>query len=415
MSKDNVKASASAKIVLDTRNGKSNKEGKYPVCIRVIYNRQNRLYTIGEYLDKVDFKLFEAGSSKKHIKAFRSIAMSQLEKANNIIELLGTDFTFARFKDELKNNRINSKSNKLYDYFEKVTEQKNAVKTTTTAETYKYTLKSLKAFRKQNPEFKEIDVQFLNKYKTWFLNGERSESTLGIYLRTLRAVLNMAIDDGLMKPEHYPFGAGKTKFKIPASRNIKKALTLAEIEKIAKYEPSNNAEAFNRDIWMLSYLCNGMNFKDIALLRFKNIREKGLVFTREKTKGSIQNQIFVPLLSQSRAIIERWGNPDRSPENLIFDLIPDDTPPEKFIARKHQRIKTLNKHMKRIFKALELGDYQGIMSARHSFATVMRRSGASDELISEALGHSNIKTTQNYLDSFEDDQKMKLQENLVNF
>ena len=53
--------------------------------------------------------------------------------------------------------------------------------------------------------------------------------------------------------------------------------------------------------------------------------------------------------------------------------------------------------------------------ARHSFATVLRRSGASTELISESLGHSNIKTTANYLDSFDDEVKKQIQSKLMNF
>jgi site-specific recombinase XerD len=43
--------------------------------------------------------------------------------------------------------------------------------------------------------------------------------------------------------------------------------------------------------------------------------------------------------------------------------------------------------------------------ARHSFSTVLKRSGVSAEFISESLSQSDLKTTENYLDSFEDDIK----------
>ncbi|MFR0893529.1 MAG: tyrosine-type recombinase/integrase [Alistipes onderdonkii] len=42
--------------------------------------------------------------------------------------------------------------------------------------------------------------------------------------------------------------------------------------------------------------------------------------------------------------------------------------------------------------------------ARHTFATVLKRSGVSVALISESLGHSDLSTTQIYLDSFENSQ-----------
>ena len=42
--------------------------------------------------------------------------------------------------------------------------------------------------------------------------------------------------------------------------------------------------------------------------------------------------------------------------------------------------------------------------ARHSFATVLKKSGVNIGIISEALGHHSLKTTQIYLDSFENSQ-----------
>ena len=46
-------------------------------------------------------------------------------------------------------------------------------------------------------------------------------------------------------------------------------------------------------------------------------------------------------------------------------------------------------------------------SARHSYATVLKRSGVNIAYISESLGHSNITITENYLASFEVDERRK--------
>ena len=43
--------------------------------------------------------------------------------------------------------------------------------------------------------------------------------------------------------------------------------------------------------------------------------------------------------------------------------------------------------------------------ARHTFSTIMKRAGVSTAFIQESLGHTNIKTTENYLDSFENSVK----------
>ena len=51
--------------------------------------------------------------------------------------------------------------------------------------------------------------------------------------------------------------------------------------------------------------------------------------------------------------------------------------------------------------------------ARHTFATVLKRSGVNIAIISESLGHSDFETTQIYLDSFENSQIDEAMKNLL--
>ena len=53
--------------------------------------------------------------------------------------------------------------------------------------------------------------------------------------------------------------------------------------------------------------------------------------------------------------------------------------------------------------------------SRHSFSTQLKRSGASTEFIQEALGHTDKKTTENYLDSFENSVKKEFAGMLTTF
>ena len=54
-------------------------------------------------------------------------------------------------------------------------------------------------------------------------------------------------------------------------------------------------------------------------------------------------------------------------------------------------------------------------TARHSFATVLKREGANIAYISESLGHQDLKTTENYLASFEREEREKNAELLTKF
>ena len=54
-------------------------------------------------------------------------------------------------------------------------------------------------------------------------------------------------------------------------------------------------------------------------------------------------------------------------------------------------------------------------TARHSFATVLKRAGANIAYISESLGHQDLKTTENYLASFEREERQRNAELLTQF
>ena len=53
--------------------------------------------------------------------------------------------------------------------------------------------------------FSEIDVNWLKSYEVWLRCCKLADNTIGIRFRTLRAVYNLALTEGLVKPDCYPF------------------------------------------------------------------------------------------------------------------------------------------------------------------------------------------------------------------
>ena len=235
------------------------------------------------------------------------------------------------------------------------------------------------------------------------IKNKKSISTVGIYLRSLRAIFNQQnIDTSL-----YPFGTGKNKYTIPASKNIKKALTVEEIARIYNYEAASmSAMDKAKDYWIFLYLSNGINIKDFCLLKWKDIKGNMLTYKRAKSQRSKRESklISVALKDETTAIIKKWGQPSINKEAYIFPHLQPEFTAEKQRAVYQQLTKTINKYTKLIAK--EVGIEKNVTSyySRHSFATVLKRSGAKTEMISELLGHSSVNTTESYLDSFENEQ-----------
>ena len=80
----------------------------------------------------------------------------------------------------------------------------------------------------------------------------------------------------------------------------------------------------------------------------------------------------------------------------------NDTPQQEFLKVQNS-IRYNNKCMAKIGKKFNLPYKSTTYFARHSFASIMKNQGASTELIKESLGHKDLRTTENYLASFDKD------------
>jgi integrase/recombinase XerD len=175
---------------------------------------------------------------------------------------------------------------------------------------------------------------------------------------------------------------------------------------------------YARDIWLFGYYCNGINTKDIALLRYKNIDDGFIEMQREKTKNTTRSNpkiITIPISEEIVKIIDRWGNKDKSPNNYIFPILKHGLSPHRMRELVQGFTSLINDWMKKIAQNLGINKKITTIVYRHSFSTILKRSGVSTEFISEALGHTDLRTTENYLDSFEKETKKKFAKKLTDF
>jgi site-specific recombinase XerD len=242
----------------------------------------------------------------------------------------------------------------------------------------------------------------------------KSLNTVGIYLRNLRAIFNKAVDAKIIDREMYPFGSRK--YEIPASSNTKKAFDSEQLTKLFQAVPVNMEQEKAKDFWFFSFVCNGMNIKDIVYLKWKNIVGGQIEFVREKTKRTKkakQKVIQVPLTDFAKEFIEKYGVKDKS--QYVLPIINDEMSEEEKDARKRTFTRFINQHLKNLAKANGLTEDISTYWARHSFATTAVRKSASMEFVSEALGHSDLKTTKNYFAGFEDKTKKEILEGITDF
>ena len=285
-----------------------------------------------------------------------------------------------------------------------------------TAASYSCACVSLHKFRAAL-KFEHLTPEFLRNYECWFIGWGNSITTVGIYLRSLRAIINVAIQDEKMNVKDYPFG--KRKYIIPSSKNIKKALCLEEIAKIYYYETEpGSVKDMCPDYWIFIYLGNGLNVKGFCLLTYKNIVGDFIIFNRAKTNRSRRSNpepISIALKKDSKRIIAKWGQHQLSPDTYVFPYLKSGMTLQKQDDTIDLLLHLINDHMKQIALELEIPKPITTYYARHSFATILKNSGVSTEFISEALGHTSLETTKNYLAGFEQDAIRKATDVLTSF
>ena len=397
------------KIVLDLRRPKNN--GLFPVKIRVTLNRVQKYYSIGLDLNISDYDRIQNGSVRKELRIYKNKIADWENRAKEIIHQMDT-FSFEEFKSRLYDNR-SVKVTDVYALFDQKIDALKSQEKISTSSIYHDAKNSLKRF-KSKLNLMEVTSDFLKNYESHMISEGKSVTTISIYIRSLRSIYNQAIDANMVDRKYYPFG--KNKYQPKAPRNIKKALTIEQIKSIIDYKVDEGTnQQLAKDMWLLSYYCNGMNIKDIINLRFSNIENDTLYFERIKTASTNQNPkpIVVSLIPQAKEIITRWKQKKRSTDDFVFPVLKKSMTEDEKAKVKHQFIKTINKYMKRIGIGIGYDKPLTTYSARHSYATILKRSGAPLSFISEALGHKSLLTTESYLDSFEDETRRKYAEMLV--
>lgn len=364
--------------------------------IRATYNRDRRYYSLGYSTSPENWNDILGRYERKRLTEEERKANLLFDRYSDRLNELREYFTKVEFTfDRFVSKMFNTASGAVLEYFDTVISELEAEGRLGSVSTHKDTKSRLKAFNKKDFTFQDVDKKFLQRFET-FLSKTCSQSTIGIYLRTLRAVYNRAITDNLVKREAYPF----TDFKIKAVKARKKALTKDQLETLKKFKAKGRAKG-SLNLFLFSYYARGMNLADIASLKWDDIRNGRIYYQRRKTA----DQIDLLIDSNLAKIIGKYKG-----DSFIFGILEEGLPLKTARYRIKGALKKINQDLKAI--ALETGLPEDITFywGRHSYATALKRGGVPISVIQETLGHSSEQVTKNYLDSFETSQLDKIGE-----
>jgi len=263
--------------------------------------------------------------------------------------------------------------------------------------------------------FYGIDVNFLARFEH-FLRQRKvkvkgttdqylpmRDSTISIYMRTLRAAIAKAIKLGYTKC--MPFD----QYKIPKGRPNKRALS--ESEMLAILNLKNRTDDHYRYL-LFSYYTIGMNFTDIARLTWDNIRGNEIHYTRQK----VHHKLIIPMhpkikeiLDHYRGITGRTVSITGANDNYIFPILHKEVHKTELARENRIRkiLKEFNKELKNIGASAKVDTVLTSYVLRHTAITNLVRLGITADAIQALAGHKRLTTTENYIREASQEVKSK--------
>lgn len=382
------------------------KNDEHPLMLRITQNRKRKYKSLGiscniKYWDTKNDRPKSTHPNKEVLE--KIISQKIAEYKEQILEFKSDkkDYTVDTLLSAVEKpmRRIS-----VFKFYEEIIERLKSTNQLGNAAAYKDSLNSLKNFRnKTDLMFSEVDYSFLISYETEMRKNKLNENSISFYFRTLRAIFNKAIHEKVCRENSYPF----KKFKVSKFSNETKrrAITKEDIKKIEALDlPENSNRYLARQYFLFIFYCQGINFADIALLKWENIIGNRVFYQRAKTGKEIN---FI-LLEPAQKIIDYWKPvTGRSNSNYVFPILDKKIHilPSQIKNRKHKVLGMVNKALKEIGKDEKVGLQIPLTTyvARHTFAMVLKRSNVSKSIISETMGHKTEAITDVYLKSFEND------------
>ncbi len=425
--------------------GKKYSNGEYPVMLKLTHKGQRLIKSISKGLtgkksewNKNRTKLKTVKESDPNYQRFlemNTLINDILLKYSNEMKVL------AARKQEISVkglwNRVENpiQNMSVFNYFDRVINQEGTGKYGH-SKTFKTCLQRLQGFVKSreyegdpDPSFHDINLRWLNDFRDYLKKSRKlKDTTTSIYFRSLRDVFNRAIGEEYCDPKDYPFGKKRDTKKFTISqfktKTKKRAISQEDIQKIKNFDLSdmkqiNRTDKYGKPIrsiywedielaqrlFMFSYYAIGMNFHDMAVLKWEDIKDNLISYARKKNGKEME----IELHPYNKEVLELQKLlTGGSADDYVFPILnmTHDTA-AKINGRIHRQMRLVNDSLKYIQKQTGIKTPLTTYVSRHSAITHMIENKTRMDIVQQNAGHSDIGTTMIYAKAASRKEKAK--------
>lgn len=397
--------------------------GEFPVKIRLAQGKERTLIPLGYSSSNEDWDAINRlpKPSHPHYKELSKKINAYLDDIDFQLKLAakaGEEISCIELKRKVTSAENNSpqKANqlKILEFFDKVIDDLEEAGNPGYADVFDGTRSTVSKLLNGGEHIapdqreKEKDKSFTSFTKEDHENYERliskngtSESTISYHLRNYFRIWNMAIKEGYATREkHHP--AKFIKFQpYKKIRTKKRSINQDYLHDIMDLKYDADSRMY-RSLQVLKfiYYARGINFGDTLKLKWDNIANDTIHYTRSKN----HRQYDYTLHPKAIEVINYFkSRPDQSNDGHIFPFLSSihDTP-RKIDQRIESALKDFNEDLKVMAEAVGWERRFTSYSLRHGFATHLRNNNVGMAIIKDALGHEEESQTAVYLDELDD-------------
>lgn len=243
--------------------------------------------------------------------------------------------------------------------------------------------------------FKDLNLKWVQKFEKHLQNKGNAVNTIADKMKVLKKLAKLCLKNKTIKTN--PFEGYKHKSE-PGKREF---LTQEELSLLKNVHLDQPSYLLVRDVFLFSCY-SGLRFSDIATLIKDDIKEETdsngkkiyrLRIRMQKTKSNLSSKL-------SKSAVEIYLKYRDSKEDFVFPLLkkikPSSTEEDikKAISRRNAYF---NKIIKRLIDKAGIDKKISMHCARHTFATISLILNIPIQVVSNLLGHRNLRETQIYI------------------
>jgi site-specific recombinase XerD len=397
-----------------TLRKKANKEGLFPLAIRITKDRKTTFVYTGYYLDKKHWDETNRKVKKSHSNSTRlnNLLLKKISEASNTsIDLQSKNQNFS--SKEIKRNIVKPLGEETFNtvskrFLEELEQNKKLSRLNSDKPRVNHVIKFSKS---ENLYFDEINEDFLKRFISHLrVKRKNSERSIINNLIVIRTLFNIAIKEGIVEQKLYPFGKNKIKIKFPESKKI--GLSIEEVKKIQNLDNLTSQEEHAKNVWLFSFYMAGMRVADILKIKWSDIIDNRLYYQMNKNT----KRLSIPFSEKANAIIELYKKGKSSSDDFIFPELKKANlkSASDVLTKTKTADKKFNKHLKSIANKIETEKKITMHISRHTFGNISGDK-ISPQILQKLYRHSHISTTMNYQSNFMHKEEDEALDKVINF